>query len=404
MSLPDALEAAAGALAAEADAIRPANGDAMRLLATLSAEGAARVASWLLAHRPADAEELAQLWCGEAKGQTALLAVDEGGLPKQSRKLLRRLHHQLRSRGVATPAPAPAPTVARLPEVEEALSGGFVTALDPMGARQVWWLESHPASGTKLFECAIDDARGVLAFEVYTPTRSDLRRFLKSLSAGANAAVFPVEAATAKALVAKAAERQATDRSAPRRWVEWRARLGAVGANALPGAVASEALGALASEALASEPSQERDLLDAAAKLVSDGRVGPWPPARAALAPIVERFRTALDSPLVVSGSTRREQVSRQVEEAAQEIFAGDAASLAAHRFRESAFCFWRRGEESEARACLAAAAAFEQRPGQENPVARAFVELWLRPLLSASSGEPPAPAQEPEPSLLVRP
>jgi len=394
VSLPDALEAAAGSLPAEADAIRPANGDAMRLLATLPAEGAARVAAWLLAHRPADGEELAELWCEEPKGQTALLGVEEAGLPKQSRKLLRRLHHRLRSRGVATPAPAPAPTVARLPEVEEALSGGFVTALDPMGARQVWWLESQPASGTKLFECAIDDARGVLAFEVYSPTRSDLRRFLKSLSAGANAAVFPVDAATAKALVAKAAERQATDRSAPRRWVEWRARLGPAAAP-LPGALASEALGA----------SPDRDALDAAAKLVSDGRLGPWPPERATMAPLVERFRTALDSPLVVSGATRREQVTRQVEETAQEIFAGDAAALAAHRFRESAFCFWRRGEESEARACLAAAAAFEQRPGQENPVARAFVELWLRPLLSAAAGEPAAPAEAPEPSsLLVRP
>ena len=395
MSLPDALEAAASALPAEADAIRPANGDAARLLATLSAEGAARVAAWLLAHRPADAEELAELWCEEPKGQTALLGVDEGGLPKESRKLLRRLHHRLRSRGVATPAPAPTPTVARLPEVEEALTGGFVTALDPMGARQVWWLESHPASGTKLFEGAIDDARGVLAFEVYSPTRSDLRRFLKSLSAGANAAVFPVDAATAKALVAKAAGRQATDRSAPRRWVEWRARIGTDGATALPGALAREALGA----------TPERDALAAAAKLVSDGQVGPWPPARAAMTPVVERFRTALDSPLVVSGSTRREQVARQVEEAAQELFAGDAAALAAHRFRESAFCFWRRGEEGEARACLAAAAAFEQGSGGENPVARAFVEVWLRPLLSAAAGEPPAPAEEPEPSsLLVRP
>jgi hypothetical protein len=234
----------------------------------------------------------------------------------------------------------------------------------------------------------------VLAFEVYSPTRSDLRRFVKSLSAGATAAVFPVETATAKALVVAAAERQATARSAPRRWVEWRSRLGPAGATPLPGALVSEALGA----------GQDRDALDAAAALVSDGRVGPWPPARTAMAPLVERFRSALDSPLVVSGSTRREQVARQVEEAAQEIFAGDAAALAAHRFRESAFCFWRRGEESDARACLAAAGAFEERPGEENPVARAFVELWLRPLLSAAAGEPPAPAPEPEPSLLVRP
>jgi hypothetical protein len=83
MSLAEALEAAAGALPAEADAIRPANGDAARLLATLSAEGAARVARWLMAERSVDAEELAEVWCEEAAGQAALLAVDEAANPKE---------------------------------------------------------------------------------------------------------------------------------------------------------------------------------------------------------------------------------------------------------------------------------------------------------------------------------
>ena len=394
MSLPDALEAAASALPAEADAIRPANGDAARLLAALSDAGAARVAAWLIAHRPADAEELAEVWCEEAKGQSALLAVEEEGLPKEGRKLLRRLRHRLRSRGVATPEPPPAPTVARLPELEDALSGAFVTGLDPVGARQVWWLEPHPSGGTRLFECVIDDARGVLAFEVYTPSRSELRRFLKSLAANTGFPAFPVEIATAKALVRRAAERQAGDRSAPKRWIEWRARLGTLEGARVPGELVQEALGA---------PSG-REALEAAEKLVGDGRVGPWPPLREAMTPVVERIRTALDSPLVVSGATRREQVARLVEEAAGEIFAGDASQVAALRFREAAFALWRGGDEGAARACLAAASAFESRPGAENPVARAFVELWLRPLLSAADGEAPPEAKEPESSLLVRP
>jgi hypothetical protein len=394
VSLADALEAAAGALPAEADAIRPANGDAVRLLAALPPEGAARVAAWLIADRPADAEELAELWCEDSKGQAALLAVEEGGLPKEGRKLLRRLRHRLRSRGVATPEPAPPPTVARLPELEDALSGGFVTGLDPVGARQVWWLEPHPSGGTRLFECVIDDARGVLAFEVYTPSRSELRRFLKGLSANAGFPAFPVETATAKALVRRAAERQTGERTAPKRWIEWRARLGPLEGARLPGELVQEALG----------ESAGRESLDAAEKLVGDGRVGPWPPLRETMTPVVERIRTALESPLVVSGATRREQVARLVEEAAGEIFTGDASAIAAQRFRETAFAFWRRGDEPAARACLAAASTFEAQSGAENPVARAFVELWLRPLLGAASGEPPAAAKEPEPSLLVRP
>lgn len=393
MSLADALEAAAGALPCEADAIRPANGDAARLLAVLPAEGAARVAAWLLAERPDDAEELAEIWCEDAKGQAALLAVDEAALPKPGRKLLRRLRHGLRSRGVATPKPAPAPTVAKLPAVEEALSGAFVTGLDPLGTRQLWWVEAAGPGETRLFECTVDDARGVLAFDVYSPTRGELRRFLRRLAEHEGRSLFAVDPATAKALALAAAARQASDRSVPRGWIEWRARLAAARESALPGR--------LVAEALAADPDGES--LAAAAKLVGEGRLGPWPPAPAVVAPVVERFRTALDSPLVVSGAARREQIGRLVEEAAQEIFSEDARAVAAHRFRESAWCFWRRGEEGEARACLAAARAFEERPAAENPVARAFVELWLRPLLGAA-GEPPAAPASSEPSLLVRP
>ena len=393
MSLADALEAAAAALPAEADAIRPANGDAARLLAALPSEGARRVAAWLLANRPADAEELADVWCEAPAGQAAVLGVDESALPKEGRKLLRRLRHRLRSRGVATPEPAPLPTVARLPAVEEELSGAFVSGFDPMGARQVWWLEPNPGGGTRLFECVIDDARGVLGFDVYSPTRSDLRRFLKSLSGDAGFPVHALEPASAKALLLRAARQQASDRPPPKRWVEWRGRLGPSEDARLPGDLAREALGA----------QQPREALDAALRLVADGRVGPWPPPRATLTALVERVRTALDSPLVVSAGARREQVARLVEEAADECFSGVSADVAAHRFREVAFGFWRAGDEAAARACLAAAAAFESQPGAGNPVARAFVELWLRPLLSPPDAEAKQ-AAEAEPSLLVRP
>jgi hypothetical protein len=393
VSLADALEAAAGALPAEADLIRPANGDAVRLLAALPSEGARRLAAWLVANRPADAEELAEAWCEEPAGQAALLGVDESALPKEGRKLLRRLRHRLRSRGVATAEPGPAPTVARLGAVEEELSGAFVSGFDPMGARQVWWLEPNPGGGTRLFECVLDDARGVLGFDVYSPTRSDLRRFLKGLSANSGFPAHALEPGAAKALLLYAAQQQASDRPPPKRWVEWRGRLGPVEALQLPGDLVREALGA----------EQPREALDAAVRLVSEGRVGPWPPLRETLTALVERFRSALDSALVVSSGTRREQVARLVEEAAGECFSGSAGRVAVHRFREAAFGFWRSADEATARACLAAAAAFEKQPGPENPVARAFIELWLRPLLNPLEAEA-APAAAAEPSLLVRP
>jgi hypothetical protein len=72
-----------------------------------------------------------------------------------------------------------------------------------------------------------------------------------------------------------------------------------------------------------------------------------------------------------------------------------------AHRFREAAYVFWKRGDEEAARTCLAAALAFESSPIGENPVARAMLEVPLAPVLEKieSDGEEPQ-----ESSLLVRP
>jgi len=392
MSLAEALEVAAGALPAHADAIRPANGDPARLLAALDARAATELLAWLLARRPDAAEELALAWSEPAPGQTVLLAVEETGLPKEAKKLLRRLRHRLRSRGVAVEEVTPAATVAHLPELDDALRGAFVTRLDPMGVRQLWWLEGHPSGGARLFEAVIDDARGVLQFEVYSASRGDVRRFLRGLAARGSAA-FAVEPATAQALALRAAA-HAGDRPLPKRWIEWRARLAAAAEASLPGDLVAEALGAAGG----------RESLELAAKLVSEGGVGPWPPPREVMAPVVERLRTALASPLVVSGATKREQLARQLGEAAGEVFAGEAGAVAAHRFRESAYVLWLGGDEPGARACLAAAEAFTGRPPAENPVARAFLELWLRPLLAPAAGDAAAAGAAPEPSLLVRP
>ena len=62
----------------------------------------------------------------------------------------------------------------------------------------------------------------------------------------------------------------------------------------------------------------------------------------------------------------------------------------------------WRRGDEAGARACLAAATAFAGGSPGENPVARAFVERWLAPLLQGPEPPPTSPASDAP--LLVRP
>ena len=86
IGLPEALERAAEALASDADAIRPANGDPTRLLELLDADAATRVLAWLLANEPAEGAELAEAWADDAeRGAPPLLAVSEEGPPRGRR-------------------------------------------------------------------------------------------------------------------------------------------------------------------------------------------------------------------------------------------------------------------------------------------------------------------------------
>jgi hypothetical protein len=393
MSLPEALEQAAGALPGDADAIRPANGDPTRLLAALDEAARGRVLAWLLREAPAAGAELAEAWAAEEDGRATVLAIEEEALPKVARKRLRRVRHRLRSQGVAVPEPEPAPTVAHLPDVDETLEAAFATRLDPLGARQVWWMVPHPTGGLRVFEAVIDDAQGILRFEVYTATRSEAREFSKRIERSGPAAAVALSPATARALVQRAAAAPGAG-APPPRWIEWRSRLPAAADERLPGEEVRAALDAPA----------DREAVDRAVQLLAEGEIGPWPPEREVLTGLVEKLRTLLDSPLVVSGATKREQVAKLVEETASERFGGDGGSVAGSRLREMAYVFWRSGDEERARACLAGAASIESDEAGEGLLARAFVERWLAPVLASAAGEEGTPAAEEESPLLVKP
>ena len=186
VGLPEALERAARALRREADAIRPANGDPGRLAEGLGPEASARVLAWLLANEPEAGEELAVAWADDPQGAgQALLKLEPDALPKPARKILRRVMHALRSRGVALPEAAPAERVATLPAAQDdAIDEARITPFDARGGRVVALAVSHPGGGVRLFQIAIDPARGVLDFEVLSAARRDVRRWLRESARG----------------------------------------------------------------------------------------------------------------------------------------------------------------------------------------------------------------------------
>ena len=392
MSLAEALEAAASALRKDADVIRPANGDPVRLLSSLDSAAAARVLGWMLTHRPRDGAELADAWVDEPTAAEIILTLDDGPLPKAGRKVLRRVRHRLRSRGVEVAEEAPEPMVSSLPPIEDEISGGYVTPIDPGGTRIAYLLESHPSGGARLFEVVIDDRLGVVGCQVYSSGRSKVRQFLREVTGRAHFAAAEAPADSVRGLIARAIAVQPADRSLPQGFSDWKGHLTNVQEDApTPGELVRKALG--------DDPAGSD--LQPAVELVKEGRVGPWPPSQDALKGLAEQLEETISSPLIVSGATRREQIDAGIREFLEKAYTEADAAGEAHRFRESAYVFWKRGDEEAARSCLAAALAFESSPIGENPVARAMLEIPLAPVLEKIAGEE---EERQESSLLVRP
>jgi hypothetical protein len=392
LSLAGTLEAAAAALSGDAEVIRLANGDPVRLLSSLDPEAAARVLGWLLAHHPDDGAELADAWLDEPAGAGILLSLDADSLPREGRKALRRARHRLRSRGVEVEEAAPEPRVSSLPPVEDELAGGYVSPIDPSGTRIAYLLEPNPSGGARLFEVVIDDRLGVIDCQVYSSGRSKVRQFLREVTGRAHFAAAEAPPDSVRALIARAVAVQTADRPLPQGFSEWRGHLTEVPEGTpTPGELVRQTLG--------DDPADSE--LQRAVELVKQGRVGPWPPSQNDLAGLAERLESTISSPLIVSGATRREQIDGVFAKFFEETHTDEDAAREAHRFQETAYVFWKRGDEEAARSCLAAALAFESSPIGENPVARAMLEIPLASVLEKIDPEEEGPEES---SLLVRP
>ncbi len=382
VGLPEALERAATALPQAADVIRPANGDPGQLARDLSAADAAAVLSWLLEHEPAAGEELALTWGEDPATASPVLGLAPDALPKPARKALRRVLHRLRSSGVAVPEVAPAATTATLAPLDEAIDEARVTAFDPHGVRIAYLANDRAGGGVRLFELALDDARGVLEFEVFEAGRSRARRFLRDAGQRQAWPAVPAPSASVRALIARAVAHQASDRSAPRQFSEWRTRLcEAPPGTQTPGEIARAELGA---------GELERETV---VGWVRDGVLGPWPPPIERVQGLIERLDELAKGVVIVSEAARREQVDRAVEDALDAIYAPEQRSRIADLFEETAYVWWRSGRETEARQALAAAGDFRTREPRENPVARAMIERLLAPALLRARSDSREPA-----------
>lgn len=385
MSLPERLEQAALALPDDADAIRPANGDPHQLLAGLDAEAAERVLAWLLAHSPDEAALLAGAWLDEPEGPAVLARIDEADLPKAGRKALRRVLHGARSRGIDIASGARSVAkVARLPDLDQEISAGYVSPLDPRGSRLVYLVESSPSGGARVFETLLDDDRGIVDFQVYRAGRRQVRDFVRDVTRrkGGFAAV-EAEPDAVRALVARTVERHPAERPFPKSFGEWRSRLARTADDsATPGEQVRAALGEGATESAASER---------LAEAVRARDIGPWPPPPAVLEDTVSELRTRAKE----AGDAAEAELPEWTREAVRPLYVGEHAGRQAERFEECAYVYWRRADEELAKACLAAADALRAGQGADVPAVTALAD-GVAEALSSDLKQSPGVGGEP--------
>jgi hypothetical protein len=250
-------------------------------------------------------------------------------------------------------------------------------------------LRSNPAGGARIFEATLDEERGVLDFRVYRTGRSQLGELVRELRRGGGLASVEVEPAAGLCLLARVAAAHPARRPLPRPFLEWRGRIFEAGpaSGLTPGEQARAALGAVGTS----------EDLERAARLAREGEIGPWPPGSEAL----EAAITAIRQRSEASAADEREAgLAAALAEVADRIYTGTGGAVMASRLEESAYVFWRRDREADARACLAASAAFRESPAAAEVVARALLETLFAPLLSDLRGKQdaePAPGSSQE-------
>ena len=379
MSLPESFERAATELTALADKIRPANGDAHRLLDELSADEAGTLLAWMLDQATEDAAEFVEEWGESDAGVALLLGVSDAGIGKSGRKLLRKARHRLRSQGIAVETEAALVNPTNPMKKKSVTSNAdkwqaaHVSSPDFRGARMGYLVDSHPSGGARLFEIRFDEGRGLLDFKIYNAGRSKIRGFLKSLTENSGRRLFEVDRDALRALIWRASQAQPTDRPLPTSYVEWRSRLFSDELEKVetPGEQIRKALG-------------EGDVPSALAALAGEvkaGKLGPWPPQTSWVGDWMDKGRDAVDG---LEDERRGAAIDTWIADVTNALDADSDQALIARHLDELAWVKSQEGDEDGARALLAVSGALGSDASASKAFTRARVESLFEPFLAS--------------------
>lgn len=337
---------------------------------------------------PADPERAASLAALEpdslARELDALVSQGEAALPlltalearapdRESRKLVRRALHRLRSRGVSNAEPARERRASVLRPLESAEGEALCTGLDSLGQRMVVLLEAR-AGGARILEALLSDVQGVLRLEGLQGTRGRARRLFRETLERNRTAWLRLPAAEARAL-ARRAESARTEGSAVRTVApDLLEELLRPGVGETPG---ERTRRELEGEAAGLDSRKADELLGAR---VEQRRLPLFAPPVERLRELAREVQSVASSPLVLSEVQRRERTQEIALRGRRELFDGPTRTLFAERLEGTA-AGWLAGGDREGAVALVQLAARLRAPAEgsvEPPYLGACFAYWL--------------------------
>ena len=116
-----------------------------------------------------------------------------------------------------------------------------------------------------------------------------------------------------------------------------------------------------------------------------------WAVAPERLGLLMEEIKRAEESPIFISEAQRRERISSIKEEGIAKIFRGKDREVLRNRLQETAYLFFKIGEETLARLCLASSLSLDEKdsPLRVNPFLSALVDRSLAQLREPARSSP---------------
>jgi hypothetical protein len=308
-------------------------------------------------------------------------------------KSIRRSIFRLKSRGLeAEEIGDRAPAVYHPPQ--PAASEGFLTPIDSIGQRVILLARPQIPQGMASFSAAISDRDGIVDFSGFETSRKNFHEYLEMFRGQYPGEVMEADPDYCSGLIMEAAETgQKKGASPPPEFLKWRPLMGS--SPSLP-------LRPLIYRYLEEEETKSHpELLDRSASLFQLSPFETWALEEGDSKKYLALLKEASASRLVLAPHQKEGRLMEIYQQAVHELFDGARRLLYRRRLEEMAYILWKKGQESEARVSVAAAAEMEKESGILAPHPF-LMELVKRSLSSQLEQE--KEKKEQEPGFIIKP